>query len=161
MRVGWLAPVLAVALAGCGGSDVDPKRDLQVSDLTTGWFDAGIVEGGMNKLVPTIAFRLKNVSSSSIDTVQVNSVFLLVSGAEKELGSASARAVDARGLGAGDATSPIVLRAHRGYTGAQPRSEMLQHRLFVDATVNLFVKHRAGGWVKLGDYPIRRTLLTQ
>ena len=155
-----MAPVLAAALAGCGGPDVDPKRDLQVTDVTTGWFDAGIVEERKNKLVPTLAFRLKNGSSNAIDTVQVNAVFRQV-GKPEEWDTAFARAIDASGLAAGSATGPIVLRARLGYTGEQPRGEMLQHRLFVDAKVDLFVKHRAGAWVKLGEYPVRRTLLTQ
>jgi hypothetical protein len=156
----WIAAILVIVLAGCGRAPIDPKRDLQVDDVTTGWFDAGIVEDRKNKLVPTISFRLKNASSNSIDTVQVNAVFRQV-GKPEEWDTAFARAIDANGLAGGSATGPIVLRARLGYTGEQPRGEMLQHRLFVDAKVDLFVKHRAGAWIKLGDYPIRRQLLTQ
>ena len=43
-------------------------------DVSTGWFDAGIVDG-KNKLVPTIAFTLKNVSDQKLVVLQVNAVF--------------------------------------------------------------------------------------
>ncbi len=48
-----------------------------------------------------------------------------------------------------------------GYTGEQSLAEMLQHRDFVDVKIELFVKHRAEQWAKLGEYPIDRQLLTQ
>ena len=38
---------------------------------------------------------------------------------------------------------------------------MLQHRDFVDAKVELFVKQGAGQWVKLGEHQIEKQLLTQ
>lgn len=159
-RVALVACVVALVSAACGGNDVDPKRDLQVDSVTTGWFDAGIVEQRKNKLVPTVSFRLKNATAKPIDTVQVNAVFRQV-GNPQEWDTAFARAIGASGLDGGSATGPIVLRARLGYTGEQPRSEMLQHRLFVDAKVDLFVKHRSQAWVKMGEYPIRRQLLTQ
>lgn len=160
MRRALIAGILAIGLAGCRGAPVDPKRDLQVAEVTTGWFDAGIVEGRKNKLVPTIAFRLRNARTNPIDTVQVNAVFRRV-GEQEEWDTAFARAVGADGLAGGAATDPIVLRARLGYTGEQPRGEMFQHREFVDAKVEVFVKHRSGTWIKLGEYPIRRQLLTR
>ncbi len=41
---------------GCGGPEPDVKQALQLTDVVTGWFDAGIVNG-QNKLVPTITFK--------------------------------------------------------------------------------------------------------
>ena len=43
---------------------------LQVQDVSTGWFDAGIVNG-QNKLVPSITFRLKNISDQKLVVLQV------------------------------------------------------------------------------------------
>ncbi len=43
--------VALVAAAGCGGSR-EVEKDLALLDVRTGWYDAGIVEGGQNKLVP-------------------------------------------------------------------------------------------------------------
>ena len=55
----------------------------------------------------------------------------------------------------------IVLRSNLGYTGTEPRHVMLKHREFVDAKVELFAKQGRRTWVKIGEYPIARQLLTQ
>ena len=47
-------------VAGCGGTDIDVREVLTLEDVTSGWYDVGIVNG-KNKLVPTIAFALKNI----------------------------------------------------------------------------------------------------
>lgn len=156
-----LAVGAALALAvACGGASVDITQALQVTDVTTGWFDAGIVEGKKNKLVPTISFRLKNAAPIDIDTVQINGVFRRV-GEEDEWGSAFVRAIGSDGLAPGSSTSPVVLRSHLGYTGEQPRVEMLQHSEFRDARVELFVKHGSAQWVKLTELRIERQLVTE
>ena len=71
------------------------------------------------------------------------------------------RAVGRDGLEPGTGTEQFTLQSELGYTGEQPRLEMLQHRDFVDAKVELFAKHRAEDWVRLSEYPIDRQLLTQ
>ena len=52
MRSSVLLCFLAFLCAGCG-PDVDLTKALQVEVVSTGWFDAGIVNG-QNKLVPSI-----------------------------------------------------------------------------------------------------------
>lgn len=152
--------------AGCGGSDVDISKALQLTDVTTGWFDAGIImdaEGQKNKLVPTIAFRIKNVHSEPIASVQLFAKFTEVGDPEAQEWGAPPyiRAIGPDGLAAGRSTEPIVLRSDRGHVGQQPRAQMLQNRNFKDARVELFVKYRANNWVKLGEQVIQRQLLTK
>ena len=48
--------VSCLLLTTCG-SRVDLKAALQVTDVSTGWYDAGVVDG-KNKLVPRVSFRL-------------------------------------------------------------------------------------------------------
>ena len=71
----FLALVLAcgVLAAACGPA-VDLKKNLEVETVSTGWFDAGIVDG-KNKLVPTVSFRLKNLSDQKLTVLQVNALF--------------------------------------------------------------------------------------
>jgi hypothetical protein len=38
---------------------------------------------------------------------------------------------------------------------------MLQNKEFVDARVEIFGKHGSRNWVKMGEYPIDRQLLTE
>jgi len=150
--------------AGCGGGDVDISKALLLADVTTGWFDAGIImdaEGQKNKLVPTISFRLKNVAAEPIASVQLFAKFMQV-GDDQEWGAPPyVKAIGPDGLASGQSTDPIVLRSDRGYTGQQPRAQMLQNSQFVDARVEVYAKYRANNWVKLGERTIERQLLTK
>ena len=72
----------------------------------------------------------------------------------------SARSVG-EGVVPGDGLGPFTMESGLGYTGEQSLAEMLGHRDFVDVKIELFVKHRAEQWAKLGEFPIARQLLTQ
>jgi len=152
--------LLACALlaTACGAS-VDVQKALQVSDLTTGWYDAGIVNG-KNKLVPTVSFRVKNVGSSTVKYVQLNAVFRVI-GDQEELGSMFVKGIGGNGLAPGAYTETYVLRSALGYTGEQPRHEMLEHSGFRAAKVEIFAKPGASQWVKLTEHTVARQLLTR
>lgn len=164
MRVPRLSAAIALAAlaltaAGCGPR-VDVKQALEVTDVVTGWYDAGIVEGNKNKLVPRVSFRVKNVSSASVDTIQFNAVFRVV-GDVQELGSVFVRGIGPDGLAPGQSTETYSLQSALGYTGEQPRMQMLQHEQFQDAQVEIFAKPGSAQWVKLAEFKIDRQLLTQ
>lgn len=151
----------AVALAGCGSRNVDIQKALQVTDVVTGWFDAGIVEGAKNKLVPSISLRLKNADTQPVASVQLFARFSR-QGESDEWGTPPyVRAIGPDGLAPGQSTPAMVLRSNLGYTGEQPRLDMLQNGSFVDARVEIFAKYMANNWVKLGDYKVARQLLTR
>ena len=155
------AAVCLVSLSACRSSAAteDISKLLLVTDVKTGWFDAGI-ENGMNKLVPTIMLTLKNASNQKISLVQLNAVIRRV-GEKEEWGGAYTRAIGSEGLAPGAGTKPIVLRSNLGYTGVEPRNVMLKNSNFVDAHIQLFAKYGGASWVKLGEYPVARLLLTQ
>jgi len=148
----------ALLVAGCESRDV--QTDLEIVNAQTGWFDAGIVEGGMNKLVPSVSLQLQNVSEREIASVQLNAVFRRV-GEPESWGDHFVRGIDAGGLASGATTEPIVLRSTFGYTGTQARAQMLQNKEFVDARVEVFGKHGRRTWAKMGEFTIERRLLTQ
>ena len=54
-----------------------------------------------------------------------------------------------------------MLRSRLGYTGEQPRLQMLQNKEFVDAKVEIFLKQGSRVWAKLAEFPVGRQLLTQ
>jgi hypothetical protein len=161
LTVSLLAASLYVALsmAACS-APVDLAKDLKVTDVVTGWYDAGILGDGKNKLVPSISFRLTNVGSTKVESVYVLLSFRRIS-EEEEWGSAYVKAIGPEGLAAGASTAPIVQRSGLGYTGEQPRNQMLQNREFVDARVQLFGKHGSANPVKLGEFKVERQLLTR
>ena len=150
----------AAGLLACSSSAQQPITKLVApTDVKTGWFDAG-VENGMNKLVPTVTLTLKNVSSEPVANVQLNAVIRRV-GETEEWGGAFMKVIGTEGVPPGGTTKPIVLRSNLGYTGSEPRAQMLRNRQFVDAHVQLFAKHGGNQWTKLGEWPIARELLTQ
>lgn len=132
---------------------------LEPTDVITGWFDAGI-EDGKNKLVPSVSLRLRNKAQSPVRSVQINAIFRRVN--EPEMwGEHFGWAVERDPLPPGGSTRDIVLRSGLGYTGEQPRLQLLQHSQFVDAKVELFLKQGSRVWSKLAEFPIDRQLLTR
>ena len=152
------ALLAALLVAACESRDV--QTDLTIVNAQTGWFDVGIVEGGMNKLVPSVSLALQNVSDRDIASVQLNAVFYRA-GEPESWGAHFVRAIDASGLAAGATSGPIVLRSTLGYTGTQARAQMLQNKEFVDARVEVFGKHGRRTWAKMGEFTIDRRLLTE
>jgi hypothetical protein len=149
---GWL-------VASCG-HNFDVEKALKITDVHTGWYDAGI-QDGKNKLVPSITLKLQNVSSEPVESVQVNAIFRQVGDAQA-WGEHFVAAIDRDGLPAGQTTPGLlVLRSNLGYTGTESRLQMLQNKQFVDAKVEIFGKHGSRTWQKLGEYTIDRQLLTQ
>ena len=148
----------ALSLTACESREVE--KDLTIVDVRTGWYDAGILQGGMNKLVPSISFELQNVSDRDIQSVQLNAVFKRT-GEDQAWGEHFIRAIDSHGLAAGSRTGSIVLRSSLGYTGSDARIQMLQNKTFVDARVEVFGKHGSRTWVKMGEFPIGRQLLSR
>jgi hypothetical protein len=120
---------ILVLLAGCRSREVE--KDLALTDIHTGWYDLGVVDG-QNKLVPSITLRLQNVSTESIARVQLNAVFRRVGEAE-EWDAHFVRGIGPDGLEPGAKGAELVLRSERGYTGSQSRLQMLQNKEFVCA----------------------------
>src|SRR5687767_15030703 len=154
-----LIPCIVIVLLAAGCRSREVERDLTITDIHTGWYDVGVVDG-QNKLVPSITLRLQNVSSEPIARVQINAVFRRVGEAE-EWDAHFVRGIGPDGLAPGAKGDELVLRSERGYTGQQSRLQMLQNTEFVDARVQIFGKHGSRNWVKIGEYTIDRQLLTE
>lgn len=151
--------LLLVAASGCSRTR-EVEKDLKMVDVRTGWYDAGIVAGGQNKLVPGIAFKFQNVSADEISRVQVNAVFHRATETEP-WGDRFANAIGPDALAAGATGGDVVLVSALGYTGTESRAQMLANSQFVDARVEVFGKHGSRNWVKVGEFSIDRRLLTE
>ena len=160
VRRSWLGVLVVLAASmGCSPS-IDVPAALQITQVSSGWFDAGLDPLGRNKLVPTVSFRLENLTPDTVQYLQLNAVFKRQNETE-EWGNAFVRAVGTDGLEAGRTTQILRLESGRGYTGEQSRAEMLAHGGFVDVTMDLFVKHRGDQWVLLDSVAVDRQLLTR
>src|SRR6478672_5676767 len=125
MRRVVMAATAALLLAGCG-HQFDVEKVLKITDVRTGWYDAGIQEG-KNKLVPSITLKLQNVSAEPVESVQVNAIFRQI-GDTQAWGEHLVTAIDRDGLPAGQTTpGSLVLRSNLGYTGTESRLQMLQN----------------------------------
>ena len=149
-----LAAVLSIS---CGASE-EAVAALEPVDVVTGWFDDGIVAGGKNKLVPSVTLKLRNKTEQPIRSIQINAIFRRV-GEQEMWGEYFGWAVPRTPLPAGAATNTLVMRSALGYTGEQPRMQMLQNREFVDAKVKVLGKHGSRTWVTMGEYTVERHLL--
>ena len=153
---------LLIALVVCAGCTppVDLTTGLQIKDVSTGWFDAGIVNG-QNKLVPTITFTVKNVSDQKLVALQINAVFRRVT-EKDEWGAGFLMVSGSEGLAPGAEAPRLTIRSQLGYTGSdQTREDMLKNSHFVDAEVELFAKYASEQWKRVGEYVISRRLQTR
>jgi len=151
--------LLAMLSAGCGGPPVDLTKGLEIVDASTGWYDAGPVNG-QTKLVPSITFTLKNVSDQPLVALQINAVFRRDSDKD-EWGTVWVPVTRSGGLQPGAASQPVTINLKLGYTGTETRAQMLQNSQFVDANVDLFAKYASLQWVRIGERPIERRLITR
>jgi hypothetical protein len=140
---------------GCG-PQIDLGHALTVTDVLSGWYDFGVV-GGLNKLVPSVSFRLKNVGTAPIDEVDMT-VSFWVEGSDGELDSKEVAGIGRQAVAPGAESDPILVRSDTGYTIEQPRAELFTHSQFKDATAKFFAK-RGGKIVPIGTVKIDRRLL--
>ena len=144
-----------LASSACG-PPIDLTKGLQIADISSGWYDAGIVNG-QNKLVPSVTFRVKNLSDQSLGSLQVNATFLQASG--KDFDEVFKTVAGAQGLAPGATSGTVIIKSPHGYTGTEPRLDMMKNSLFVDAKVKLLAKYGSIQWVPIGEYPIERKLI--
>ena len=152
-----LTVLLAVLPAGCSPA-VDLSQGLEVLDVSTGWQDAGVVDG-KNKIVPSLSLKLRNVSEESLVALQLNVLFRRVTELEAEWGSSFMTVSPRGGLPAGETSALMVAVSDLGYTGTEPRSQMLENRYFIDTTARVFAKYGSQSWTLLGEFPVERRLI--
>ena len=161
--VGASALTLALVLEGCG-KPVDVKQVLQVTDISTGYHDAGVVNG-RNKLVPSVTFKLRKSTNDSLRPLSLNVVFKRLplaasgGGGEEDWEEVFLQNVSFEG----SETAPLTVRPNHGYTGDPPqsRAEMLANSQFRDMRVHLFAKQGAGQWAEIASFDVARQLLPQ
>jgi len=152
-RYGLLVMALS-ALPSCS-PQVDLKQTLQVTDVITGWYDFGVVEG-KNKLVPSVTFKLTRPADVKLSSVSLNVVFRKDTGEEHD--DVFVQRVDFRENGQ---TEPVTVRGTSGYTAEPPQSlaDMLKHSSFRDMDAEIFARQSSSQWVSLHKARIARELI--
>jgi hypothetical protein len=150
------AALPAGAATSCAG--VNLSQALQVTDVSTGYYDSGIVEG-KDKFVPAIQFALHNVSGQSLANVPVMVSFWKTA-ANDEWDSTQVHGIGPDGLAPGATSAPLVVRLGVGYTLEQPQpsSQLFTHAEFVEIEAKVFAQ-RSGQWYSLGTFPVAHNIL--
>jgi hypothetical protein len=142
-------------VSACGPS-VDLIGALKIEGLSTGWSDAGYADG-LNKITPSISFRLTNASTAALGPLHVNAVFRQV-GRTSEWSARFVPVAGSSGMQPGT-TATLNLTSDLGYTSFDPVEDMLVNSHFVDADVDVFARYGSSQWVRLARYRIERHLL--
>jgi hypothetical protein len=162
----WLLLPLLLAVTTACRPNVDYKQSLEVTDLSGGWYDFGIVDG-KNKLVPSVSFRVRKKADVPIRSLSINVHFKKVSietpqsrDTEEEFAEVFLQNIE---FTEGNQTKLLTFRPDTGVTGDPPqtRAEMLAHRLFRDVRARVFVKQSSTTWVDLAAYDIPRVLIAK
>ena len=149
--------LLMLAAPACT-RQVDIKQTFKVTDLSGGWYDAGIVDG-KNKLVPTVSFRVEKNTPEEVRPLAVNVLFKQIKGdTDAEWDDVLLQRID---FNDGNRTAVLTLRPAAGATGEPPqsRAEMLKNSYFVDIRAVIFAKQSSSNWVELARYDIPRQIL--
>ena len=157
-----LLVALAASAASCNRS-VDIKQALEVVDVSSGWYDAGIVEG-KNKIVPSVTFKLRKKPGADLSVIALNIAFRYVpppgSNVEEPWEDFFLQRAEFKD---GNETDPLVVRLPNGYTGEPPQSrlEMLKNSQFRDVRARIFEQYSASLWVEIGAVDVQRQLLVR
>lgn len=145
------ALVTLVWLTGASscGPRVELAKAIAVTDVLSGYHDVGVVDG-LNKLVPSITFKLRNVSANPISGVQLTIAYWEV-GADGENESLLVRGIGDTALEPGASTEPITVRATKGYTTEGARADIFTHSMYRGFIAKLFAK-QGGRIVPLGEF---------
>jgi hypothetical protein len=148
--------VLAALLLSSCSPSVDLKQALQVTVVSTGWYDFGVVDG-KNKLVPSVTFTLKRPPDVKLSSAALNIVFRKDTGEEHD--DVFVQRLD---FGEDGATQPITVRGTTGYTGDPPqsRADMLKNSQFRDMDAEIFARQSSSQWVSLHKVRVVRELIT-
>lgn len=159
IRATLAALVVSVTLLGTSacGKRVDLATSLEVIDILTGYYDAGLKDG-WNYLKPSITFRLRNKTDQKIDPAQVTVAFWK-EGEDGEWDSHLMQAIRSGGLAGGTTTESLVARTPNvGFRLEGPRAGLFDHSSFKDVTARVFAK-QGGNIFTLGRWKIDRVVI--
>jgi hypothetical protein len=155
------AALLAVS---CTSFAVDVKEALDITETSSGWYDAGIVDR-KNKVVPSVTFRIRRKPGVNLNSVALNVVFrqAAAAGASTPPEEWDEVFLQTVAISEGDQSPPLTVRPQRGYTGDPPqtRLEILNHSMFRDVRAHIFAKHSSTQWIEIGSIDVKRELLVR
>jgi hypothetical protein len=145
-----------VLLAGTACRNHDPAKELSVSGIETYWI-VDSPQQGQNYIAPAVRFRLKNVGSETLGSIQARARF---PGPDQEepWGSIQEQVSTwSRPLAPGQEVVVTVRSAGRYHAAAEPE-DMLRSPAFKDPRVEVFVRIGSSNWAVLAEAPVERRI---
>jgi hypothetical protein len=145
--------------AGCKSmSDQEVKAALQIELLDTKWMakDYKVWPTAKLTLVPTVSFRVKNLSAEPLRYVNFNGIFKNRDDAEN-LGDQFLAAIRNKPVPPGEWSDPITLKSNFGVEGKR-LSDFQNNPQWKTYHVKVFVQMRGSRHVLLGEWPVSRRI---
>jgi hypothetical protein len=146
--------MVVVAAAECSGHDA--AKELAVSGVETYWI-VDSPQQGQNYISPAVRFRLKNVSSRTIGSVQARARFPAPDQREAWGSIQEQVSTWSRPFEAGKEAIVTVRSAGRYHSTADPQ-DMLRSPGFKDPRVEVYVRIGSSNWAKMAEAPVERRI---
>ena len=153
LRGATLAALVA-ATARC--SSHDPAKELAVSGVETYWI-VDSPQQGQNYISPAVRFRLKNVSSHTIGSVQARARFPAPDQREAWGSIQEQVSTWSRPFEPGKDSIVTVRSAGRYHSAADPQ-DMLRSPAFKDPKVEVYVRIGSSNWAKMAEATVERRI---
>ena len=165
MLARWIAAPALLAAAVLGGAcrgSVDVKQAVTVVETSSGWYDAGIVDG-KNKIVPSVTFRLRKQPGTDLSALALNVVFRHPPAEGSNVEEDWDEVFLQRTTFTGDQTEPLTVRTEKGYTGDPPqtRADLLRNSFFRDVRARIYARYSSSQWAEIGSIDVPRQLLVR
>jgi hypothetical protein len=135
----------------------DAARELAVSDVQTYWI-VDAPQQGQNYIAPAVRFRLRNVSTEELGSVQARARFPAADQGDETWGSIQEQVSTwQKPLRPGQDAVVTVRSAGRYHSAADPET-ILRSPAFKDPRVEIYVRIGSSNWAKLGDTSVERRI---
>jgi len=152
--IAGVALMLGLGLVGCRRHD--PARELQLSGLETYW----IVDSprqGQNYVAPVVRFRLRNVASGPLGSVQARARFPAAD-QEEAWGSIQEQVSTWRQPLEPGKDKLVTVRSAGRYQSPADPEDILRSPAFKDPRVEVFVRIGASDWVLVAQANVERRI---
>jgi hypothetical protein len=154
-----LLAALVLTLAACvrAPSPEEVKSWMQVTDVSTKWVSKAYQPWPPKlTLVPSVTFRVKNVSSSPLTYVDFNAIFRF-KGETQNLGDNYKAAILGTAVQPGELSAPITLTSNYGVEG-KTLASFENNPAWRPVEVRLFAQSHGSRPVLLGEYDVSREI---
>ena len=150
------AAAVAVLVLGAGCSRHDPAKELALSGLETYWI-VDSPQQGQNYVAPAVRFRLKNVGSETIGSVQARARFPAPNQREAWGSIQEQVSTWSRPFEPGKEVVVTVRSAGRYHSAADPQ-DILRSPAFKDPKVEVYVRIGSSNWAKMAEATVERRI---